>query len=39
MELNAKNRNVLGKKVKRLRKEGLVPAEIFGHGVENKHVS
>ncbi len=39
MELNAKNRNVLGKKVKRLRKEGLVPAEIFGHGVENRHVS
>ncbi len=39
MELQAKNRTVLGKKVKRLRKEGLVPAEIFGHGLENKHVS
>lgn len=39
MELKAKNRNVLGKKVKNLRKEGLVPAEIFGHGLENKHVS
>ncbi|MFH0712311.1 MAG: 50S ribosomal protein L25 [Candidatus Jorgensenbacteria bacterium] len=39
MELKAKNRNVLGKKVKRLRKEGVIPAEIFGHGVENKHVS
>lgn len=39
MELRVKNRTTVGKKVKHLRKEGLVPAEIFGHGVENKHIS
>jgi len=39
IELKAHNRTILGKKVKQLRAEGLVPAEIFGHGFENKHVS
>jgi large subunit ribosomal protein L25 len=39
MELKVKPRAITGKKVKNLRKEGLVPAEIFGHGVENKHIS
>lgn len=38
MELNAKTRTVLGKKVKHLRKEGFIPAELYGHGVENKHL-
>lgn len=39
MELNTTTRTILGKKVNRLRKEGLIPAEIFGHGFDNKHVS
>ncbi len=39
MELKVKTRTITGKKVKNLRKEGLVPAEIFGHGMENKHIS
>jgi len=39
MELKAKTRTVIGKKVKGLRKQGLVPAEIFGHGIKNRHIS
>lgn len=39
MELKVKPRTITGKKVKKLRREGLIPAEIFGHNVENKHVS
>lgn len=39
MELHAQTRTILGKKVKSLRKTGLIPAEIFGHGFENKHIS
>ena len=38
MEILVKNRSVLGKKVKSLRKEGLVPAEIYGRGLPNRHV-
>ena len=39
MELKTQNRDILGKKVKRWRKEGLIPAELFGHDFENKHLS
>ena len=39
MELNVTERTVLGKKVNRLRKEGIIPAELFGPGFENKHLS
>ena len=39
IELKAQNRTILGKKVKPLRAEGLIPAEIFGHGLKNKHIS
>jgi large subunit ribosomal protein L25 len=39
MELKAKNRTIFGKKVKNLREEGLVPAELFGHGIKNVHLS
>lgn len=39
MELLVKNRIILGKKVKTLRREGLIPAELYGHGTENKHLS
>ncbi|MCP6719937.1 MAG: 50S ribosomal protein L25 [Patescibacteria group bacterium] len=38
MELKVKNRIILGKKVKHLRDKGLIPAELFGHGVTNKHL-
>lgn len=39
MELHAQTRTELGKKSKSLRKAGRVPAELFGHGIENKHIS
>lgn len=39
LELKIKNRTVLGKKVKTLRREGWLPAEIYGHGTPNRHVS
>ena len=39
MELKATTRKIVGKKVKALRAEGLIPAELYGHGVENKHLS
>lgn len=32
LELRAQPRTVLGKQVKRLRREGIVPANLFGHG-------
>ncbi len=32
LELNAEPRDVFGKHVKRLRREGIVPANIYGHG-------
>jgi large subunit ribosomal protein L25 len=39
MDLNATHRTTLGRKVNTLRKEGLVPAELYGHGIENIHLS
>ncbi len=39
MELAVKTREILGKKVKSLRRAGLVPAELFGSGVENQHLA
>ncbi len=39
MELETKKRNILGKKVEILRREGLVPAELYGHGIQNRHLS
>lgn len=36
--LVAQNRTVLGKKVKTLRKEGLIPAHVFGNKIETSHV-
>lgn len=35
LELHAATRQVLGKKVKVLRRNGITPAHIFGHGVES----
>ncbi len=39
MDLSVKTRDVLGKKVRALRKEGLIPAELYGHGFENIHLA
>lgn len=39
MELKTQARSVTGKKVKTLRKEGFIPAELYGKGIENKHIS
>ncbi|MDO8536890.1 MAG: 50S ribosomal protein L25 [bacterium] len=39
MELIVKNREKFGKAVKTLRKQGLIPAELYGHGVKNLHLA
>lgn len=39
MKLAAETRTVFGKKVESLRQEGRVPAEVYGHGIGNMHVS
>jgi large subunit ribosomal protein L25 len=39
MDLAVKTREKLGKGVKVLRKEGLIPAELYGHGLANIHLS
>lgn len=39
LELEVQKREILGKKVKSLRREGFIPAELYGHGVENLHLS
>jgi large subunit ribosomal protein L25 len=40
MSLSAKIRNEKGKSaIKKLRKEGLIPAELYGHKVENLHLA
>ncbi len=37
--LKAEERTILGKKVKKLRSNGLIPAHVFGNNVEGEHVS
>src|SRR3989344_4404135 len=39
MQLKALPREIFGKKTNSLRKEGLLPAEIYGHNKENKHIT
>ena len=39
MELQAQKREKFGKAFKALRGEGLIPAEIYGRGLENEHVA
>jgi len=39
MELTVQKREILGRAVKSLRKEGLIPAELYGRGLENLHLS
>jgi len=36
LNISAKPRKILGRKVKNLRKEGLLPAVLYGPGIENK---
>lgn len=39
INLTATERQILGKKVKRLRGEGIVPGHVFGKGLETEHVA
>lgn len=39
MELKAEKREILGSKVHALRTAGLIPAELYGHGTENIHLT
>ncbi len=39
MQLNATTRDKFGKATKTIRAQGLVPAELYGHGLQNQHVS
>lgn len=39
MDLAVKTREILGKKVKALRREGFIPAELYGHGFANVHLA
>lgn len=38
ISLKAQKRTVLGRKVKTLRREGLIPAHVFGHKVKTEHI-
>ncbi|MBI5401428.1 50S ribosomal protein L25 [Candidatus Wolfebacteria bacterium] len=39
MDIQVQKREIFGKKVKSLRNEGLIPAELYGHKLENVHLS
>lgn len=39
MDLTAQTRAITSKKAKALRKEGFIPAELYGHGIKNTHLS
>jgi len=39
MELIATERTILGKATRAIRKEGKIPAEFYGHGMENKTIA
>jgi len=39
MELTVQKRDMLGRGVKALRGQGLIPAELYGRGLENLHLS
>jgi large subunit ribosomal protein L25 len=39
MELQTYTRTELGRKAKKIRAQGRIPAELFGSGIENKHLS
>ena len=35
LELKVANREILGKKVKHLRRQGIIPVHLFGHGIQS----
>ena len=37
--LKAEKREIFGKQTKKLRKQGLIPAELYGRGLQNVHLS
>jgi large subunit ribosomal protein L25 len=39
MDLATTKREITGKKVRALRREGFIPAELYGHGLANEHLS
>ncbi|PIR98586.1 MAG: 50S ribosomal protein L25 [Candidatus Colwellbacteria bacterium CG10_big_fil_rev_8_21_14_0_10_41_28] len=39
LELKTEKREILGREVKSLREKGLIPAELYGNGIENVHLS
>ncbi|MDD5711119.1 MAG: 50S ribosomal protein L25 [Candidatus Colwellbacteria bacterium] len=39
LELEAQTREILGRRVASLRKQNIIPAELYGNGVENIHLS
>ncbi len=39
LSLQAEERKILGKKVKKLRKDGQLPGHVFGKGIEGESVS
>lgn len=39
MDIQVQKRDIFGKKVKALRNKGLIPAELYGHKLENVHLS
>ncbi len=38
LQLKAKKRTILGKKVKKLRKKGIIPAVIYGHNIPSESI-
>jgi|SRR3989344_327802 len=39
MDLKVETREILGRKVNSLRRQGFLPAELYGHGVSNLHLA
>lgn len=39
MEITAQKREILGKGLRALREQGLIPAELYGNGVKNQHLT
>ena len=39
IQLSVKPREITGKKVRALRREGFIPAELYGHGLPNVHLT
>ena len=39
MELTAQKREIFGKKTKVLKQQGFIPAELYGHGLANLHLT